>query len=487
MTVDNNKYSERDAIEHSRLFAQANGMFMRSFSDSSTYTLHTLPYTLLPTRIPQQAYDTMVRLGPIFNKMVDRMARDPQFVLSALAEARKADYCLTGHLCDVLERKLSHLGSDAQRRQLMLGIHRGDYMLHEGSLPQLVEFNTIASGMCGQSHYTQELHRYVMDTSSLKLQNEIPNLKPSESLSGVVDSFYHAHSIATDGCDDRGDAVILFVVQPRERNVFDQKHLEHELWRRYKVKVVRLTLTEIADRVFRDSNDRLFMYVRNVAYNGFAYSASRTHSPSRYCRKETEQRISVVYFRAGYGPADYPTEKVCIIAVECADHPNDIDPDSLHTCAAKEWYAREEIELSNAIKCPTVEYQLIGTKKIQQVWSSEGVLEKFLSADEAQFMRSAFTDIHALDDPTSSATISYALENYMDYVLKPQREGGGNLVYGKRVADMLSNLSEDDTHRYILMRRIRPKSQSAVLVKSDDTHETGDALTEIGIFSIFIG
>ena len=39
-------------------------------------------------------------------------------------------------------------------------------------------------------------------------------------------------------------------------------------------------------------------------------------------------QVSVVYFRAGYGPGDYPTDK--------------------------EWEARKMIELSWAIKCPNV-------------------------------------------------------------------------------------------------------------------------------------
>lgn len=62
-------------------------------------------------------------------------------------------------------------------------------------------------------------------------------------------------------------------------------------------------------------------------------------------------RIAITYFRAGYTPNDYPSEK--------------------------EWEARRLIELSDTIKCPSVAYQLTGTKKIQQVFSTRSVLEKF--------------------------------------------------------------------------------------------------------------
>ena len=51
--------------------------------------------------------------------------------------------------------------------------------------------------------------------------------------------------------------------------------------------------------------------------------------------------ISVVYFRAGYTPTDYHGDA--------------------------EWLARLKMERSAAVKCPTVAYQCVGAKKIQQV------------------------------------------------------------------------------------------------------------------------
>lgn len=47
-----------------------------------------------------------------------------------------------------------------------------------------------------------------------------------------------------------------------------------------------------------------------------------------------------MYFRAGYTPTDYPGEA--------------------------EWQARALVERSAAIKCPTLGYQLAGTKKVRQ-------------------------------------------------------------------------------------------------------------------------
>ena len=65
-----------------------------------------------------------------------------------------------------------------------------------------------------------------------------------------------------------------------------------------------------------------------------------------------KQEVAVVYYRCGYHPDQYPTEK--------------------------EWEARLMIERSLAIKSPSIQYHLVGTKKVQQVLAFPGVLERYL-------------------------------------------------------------------------------------------------------------
>jgi glutathione synthase len=114
-----------------------------------------------------------------------------------------------------------------------------------------------------------------------------------------------------------------------------------------------------------------------------------------------DQEVAVVYFRAGYTPVDYPTEA--------------------------EWKARQKIEESFAIKCPTVEYHLAGTKKIQQALAKPGVLERFVSEPrQASELRRCFTGLFPLDSsPEGLRGLDLGLKHYENYVLKPQREGGG--------------------------------------------------------------
>jgi glutathione synthase len=93
---------------------------------------------------------------------------------------------------------------------------------------------------------------------------------------------------------------ILFVVQEKERNIGDQKHLEHVLWEKYNVPTLRLTHHQVYSECELKGND--------LYHEG--------------------KCVSVVYFRSGYTPKDYPGEE--------------------------QWKARFMIERSSAIKCPSI-------------------------------------------------------------------------------------------------------------------------------------
>lgn len=66
--------------------------------------------------------------------------------------------------------------------------------------------------------------------------------------------------------------------------------------------------------------------------------------------------VNVVYFRAGYEPGHYHSQN--------------------------EWDARYLIEFSKAIKCPTINYHLAGTKKVQQALAAPGILKRFVNDPE---------------------------------------------------------------------------------------------------------
>jgi glutathione synthase len=51
------------------------------------------------------------------------------------------------------------------------------------------------------------------------------------------------------------------------------------------------------------------------------------------------------------------------------------------------------------------------------------------------------------------------------FVLKPQREGGGNNFYGANIVKELEECSPEKRMEYTLMARINPKAETGYLLK----------------------
>jgi glutathione synthetase len=231
---------------------------------------------------------------------------------------------------------------------------------------------------------------------------------------------------------------VLFVVQPDERNIMDQRLIELELWDKFGVRARRTTLKEIS------ATASLHDYALMVPGD----EAGVLHE------------ISVVYYRAGYSPVDYPSDV--------------------------EWSGRALAESSKAIKCPDIAYHLCGTKKVQQVLASPGQLERFVP-DEAkrELLRSCFAGLWSLD--ATDATPNAAKVHPHAYVIKPQREGGGNNIYNAAVGTALNGGMDAATlSAHILMERIFPAVEPTVFVKAGVAHP-GKAVCEMGVYGVFLG
>ncbi|XP_010921963.1 glutathione synthetase, chloroplastic isoform X2 [Elaeis guineensis] len=172
------------------------------------------------------------------------------------------------------------------------------------------------------------------------------------------------------------------------------------------------------------------------------------------------QTVAVVYFRAGYSPNDYPSES--------------------------EWRARLLMEQSNAIKCPSISYHLVGTKKIQQELAKPNVLERFLeNENDIAKLRKCFAGLWSLDNID---VVKSAIERPEFFVLKPQREGGGNNIYGDKVRETLIRLQQEGSEElaaYILMQRIFPTASLSYLVREGICHQD-HAISELGIYGAYL-
>jgi glutathione synthase len=84
-----------------------------------------------------------------------------------------------------------------------------------------------------------------------------------------------------------------------------------------------------------------------------------------------------------------------------------------------------------------------------------------------------------------NAAIQQALNNPNDYVLKPQREGGGNNFYREQMVEKIHSMSKEELSSYILMERIVPTPQIATMVRLGAKIECS-TICELGVFGLLL-
>lgn len=495
-------------------------------NNNNKKTYITAPISLLPQSYPLSQFQHGISLSSSFNILVDRISRHGKFLQDTLEDVRNVDE-FTGMLLKLYEDiYLNDDNDDGKRNEGAksadrLGILRSDYMLHrsgsgsdndsggEYSLKQ-VELNTIASSFAGLASTVAKLHKFLTkrmedDGNELYKFLEENELAVMGSVGGGGDT---SGEVNGEGIVPRGvptslamirlpaamavtyeryrarfnidnnsgrKLVILFVVQPNETNTVDQRLLEFALWENHEIPVVRMSLGEIYKRVRLDEmSGRLTI-----------------DSDSSSTNNGVVQEVAVVYFRAGYAPTDYPSGY------------------NTEDGLGIEWMARERLERGCAAKCPNLGYHLAGTKKVQQELARRGAVEQFFTDDEADVaaqIRTAFAGLYSLgadaNEEDMKAVKDVLFNNAQgQYVLKPQREGGGYNYYGEILANKLAenctiSVGDDGSNKevtlsptlseFILMERLSPPQQRAILLRNGQVEGTGMSISELGCFGAIV-
>jgi len=374
---------------------------------------------------------------PDFNELVHKVSLDADFLNQVLKPATVSDE-FTRRLLDIYNT----CRVEGFAQSITLGIHRSDYMLHDANdgrpiVPKQVEINTVAASFFGLSERVTGLHRMLLGRLPLEglRAEDCPENHPVSAIAAGIAETVRLYKESVSVAGGEREVVCLFVVQGDEQNVFDQRHLEFALWDEHKLPVIRATMADIHEGAQIDATSKVL----------------------RFKSKE----IGLIYFRAGYQPEDYTSEN--------------------------DWAARLLMERSAAVKCPSAAYHCVGAKKIQQVLESPGMLEKFVSTSSAARMRSVFVGMYGLGDGSNDALEAKhkAIMSPGEYVLKPQREGGGNNYYDSEMVEILSTASDEELQAYILMDIIKAPISPALFMRNGETHRT-EATTELGIYGLVI-
>lgn len=96
-------------------------------------------------------------------------------------------------------------------------------------------------------------------------------------------------------------------------------------------------------------------------------------------------------------------------------------------------------------------------------------------------------DIFSLDTANEQLkALELVKSNPEDYVLKPQREGGGNNFYGSEILEKFNvSNSNSELKSYILMKKIHSLPRIGFLLKQKELKTSG-VISELGIYSFLI-
>ena len=426
-----------------RDYALQRGLLIRASKDPRDDRCLQSAVTVVPTLYPEELFHLACSVQKNVNELVHAVSRDRQFLTTALGNIVKSDDFI-GRLFRIYEE----VGQD-NRQTCSLGIHRSDYMvdcspvsmdtescdssadsvLSEQVCLRQIEVNTIAASLSGLSSRMKDFHEYVY---SRYCQTDSLKLPENTCLESCVDALACAWREY-----GKPESWVLVVEEQGERNIFDQRALEFGLWKRHRIPLIRRTLTQLAQEASLGPDGELFV---------------------------SGSEVAVVYYRAGYSPVHYHGEG--------------------------EWQARLLLERSRATNCPSIAYQLAGTKKVQQTLAEPGVLERFVPDREAaRRLRSTFAGLYTLDlTPEGDAAMEMALKDPEKFVLKPQREGGGFNHYGEKVREVLRQVGHTpERASFILMDRVRPPSQQGLILRAGQfTLEPLPLIGELGIFGVYV-
>lgn len=85
-----------------------------------------------------------------------------------------------------------------------------------------------------------------------------------------------------------------------------------------------------------------------------------------------------------------------------------------------------------------------------------------------------------------NAIVAEAIKHPENFVLKPQREGGGNNLYGEELVTQLQQMTPTQRAGYILMSLIKPPLYRNCILRGGRI-STGAVVSELGVYGVCIG
>lgn len=422
-------------------FGLSNGLIMYPPAPYLNYQPVLAPITIYPTPLPRDQFLKSLDIQLIYNKLYANIVSENEWLTNIIKTLSSSDKDFTGKLWDCYLKALNN----GIVQDVSLSLTRSDYMYDELSNQiKQVEFNTVSVSFGGLSSKVGKTHQYLNQNglysnngdniSTYYKENEIVISESDEKLAtGLYTGVKYYNDKYLNG---ENKSIVLMIIQPNERNAFDQRAIEYQLLKNHNVITKRVELPNVLSMVKIDKNNSNKLY-----YQGL--------------------EVSVVYYRSAYGPSEFNQPET--------------------------WDVRITLESSLSIKCPSLLTQLSGSKKIQQLLTKKDILSKFIDNDlEINKITDTFCKIYPLDESNDGLLArKLAFEKPDNFVLKPQREGGGNNIYKDDIPNFLNSIPKSEWEAYILMELIHPKIHNNIILRNGELLNDG-IVSELGIFGTYL-
>ncbi|KJP85579.1 hypothetical protein AK88_04800 [Plasmodium fragile] len=483
-------------------------------------------FSVTPHKLSRNLLRLCQQCTLLYSELFDNMVCDMHFLLSVFEGIKKHDeFC--GRLIEICERVyLSKQGPGRDiKKDIRCVIGRSDYMLDSRGWQsdprgesgkngkgerdceiKQIEYNTISVAFGNLSSVLFEAHKNMLkqvyrecfplegdkqeqrgggeaaagQEEEEQLLHRVGSILEgkfkNDFLEGIVTCMkkcHQAYLTKAKPLQGQNKTVIISILHNEDLNSYDKYRTKYELNKMgisqkcltikelqilYEKKKIFLnypheTLEETLKRVKKECPGDLHTEEKFAPGKLLLDLNTQEYDPCQYPQyKKHVLEVSVVYFRSLYSP-DHFNESI--------------------------WHVRELMEFSDAVKIPSLPYQLVGSKRIQMILLDETILKHYLSLDVNKMKKSVEQlqhDVNLLQktfalqvDPSLSQNehiVSHAIREDHNYLLKPQREGGKNNLHGKDIKEKLMLYykpeERDKLSFYVLMQRLFPTPFTAV-------------------------
>lgn len=240
-------------------------------SPTTNLPIH-VPVTLAPSPFPKAHFNETLQSMKTFNLLVDKLAGNEEFLKLIEQELECSDDFMQD-----LFRVHKEAVQSPWKCNVVVGLNRNDFLLDKKNNQMFqVELNTFSCSFMGLSEKVSTVLRELYPAG---------NVPKNESIEKTFSLFLCAFTEYFENKNWEDEKVLLMLVHPQEKNIYDQQFLTEMLRERAGIHVIRKTFQEIIQDGYKvDAN------------NGDFIVGSR--------------RISGVYYRTGYVPEDYSDDEV---------------------------------------------------------------------------------------------------------------------------------------------------------------------------------